>query len=535
MKKLLPLFLILFSIYAWGNVPFRLSVNQLNFNTLNETQRDSLPVTITNDFNGSIRIHLQFFGIFQDTAFSVSPSDFTIPQGGSRTVHVRFAPKHNVRYETAMMVQTTVGAGWAFARPVFLSGNGVYTNAYYATSTNLSGEALKQALRTKMNQGFRVLSYNEARDSMYLRFDNWATNGRGAATNTLECVYTGRQISGFNSRTQVQNTPNDFNCEHTFPQSFFSSASPMLSDMHHLFPTDNNANNQRANTPFGVVLGAPTWSQGGSKLGGGVFEPRDVHKGAVARAMLYFGIMYGGNSTVQISYLSSQEPTLKSWANQYLPTAVDIRRNTDIGRAQGNRNPLVDYPQLLNRMGMLSTNSDLPRSKRYWVSAQRTFSSTPSDEHRISIYNTGTDTLILGGAGSYSPSNGFIWVSPGTTVIPPNSYSSLAFFWSGGTDSIVIPTNKAAGDRLVIQLFSSLSTQANFYQTQLLNLENAWEIIDLPSGKVSVSLYDIQGRMLIQKMGFSTSMNISKADLLPGIYVLKVNVDGVEKVWKLKK
>jgi hypothetical protein len=30
-------------------------------------------------------------------------------------------------------------------------------------------------------------------------------------------------------------------------------------------------------------------------------------------------------------------------------------------------------------------------------------------------------------------------------------------------------------------------------------------------------------------------MNISKADLLAGIYVLKVNVDGVEKVWKLKK
>jgi hypothetical protein len=251
--------------------------------------------------------------------------------------------------------------------------------------------------------------------------------------------------------------------------------------------------------------------------------------------MLYFGIMYGGNSTVQISYLTPQEPTLKSWANQYLPTAIDLRRNSDISGAQGNRNPLVDYPQLLNRMGMLSTNSDLPRSKSYWVSAQRTFSSTPSDEHRISIYNTGTDTLILGGAGSYSPANGFIWVSPGTTVIPPNSYSSLAFFWSGGTDSIVIPTNKAAGDRLVIQLFSSLSTQANFYQTQLLNLEDAWEIIDLPSGKVSVSLYDIQGRMMIQKTGISTSMNISKADLPAGIYVLKVNVDGVEKVWKLKK
>lgn len=535
MKNIYALFLIFTSISVLGNVPFRLSVNQLNFATLNENSRDSLPITITNDYAGSLRIQLQFFGIFQDTAFSVSPNDFTLPQGGSRTVHVRFAPKHNVRYETAMMVQTTVGAGWAYSRPVYLSGNGVYTNAYYATSTNLSGEALKQALRTKMNQGFRALSYNEARDSMYLRFDNWATNGRGATSNTLECVYTGRQISGYTSRTQVQNTPNDFNCEHTFPQSFFSSASPMISDMHHLFPTDNNANNQRANTPFGVVMGAPTWSQGGSKLGGGVFEPRDVHKGAVARAMLYFGIMYGGNSTVQINYLTSQEPTLKSWTNQFPPNAVDVRRNNDIARAQGNRNPLVDYPQFLQRMGVLSTNSDLPRSKSYWVSATRTSSSTPSDEHRISIYNTGTDTLILGGSGSYSPANGFLWVSPGTTVIPPNSYSNMGFFWSGGTDSIVVPTNKAAGDRIVIHLFSSLSAVSLLDAIRLNSWENEWEILDLPSGKISISLMDVQGRMLQHKETFGNQIQLSKEGLPQGIYVVKVRSEKGERTWKVRR
>ena len=535
MKNFYFLIFILISGAVLGNVPFRLSVNQLNFATLNENSRDSLPITITNDYAGSIRIQLQFFGIFEDTAFSVNPNDFTIPQGGSRTVFVRFAPKHNVRYETAMMVQTTVASSWAYNLPVFVSGNGVYTNPYYATSTNLSGETLKLALRTQMNQGFRVLSYNEARDSMYLSFDNWATNGRGAASNTLECVYTGRQISGFTTRTQVQNTPNDFNCEHTFPQSFFSSASPMISDMHHLFPTDNNANNQRANTPFGVVLGAPSWSQGGSKLGGGVFEPRDVHKGAVARAMLYFGIMYGGNATVQINYLTSQEPILKSWAKQFLPTAVDVRRNNDIGRAQGNRNPLVDYPQFLNRMGFLSANSDLPRSKSYWVSANRTTSSSPNDEHRISIYNTGTDTLVLGGSGSYAPANGLVWVSPGTTVIPPNSYSSLGFFWGGGTDSLVIPTNKAAGDQIVIRLFSSLSAVSMMDVIRLSTLEQGWELLDLPSGKSLISLMDIQGRMLHQWEFNAASAMILNDGLPAGVYLIKLQTERGQRVWKVKR
>ena len=535
MKHVYALIFGLFTLASVAGVPFRLSVNQLNFGTLNENSRDSLPITITNDYAGSLRIQLQFFGIFQDTAFSVSSNDFILSQGGSRTIQVRFAPKHNVRYETAMMVQTTVASTWAYTLPVFLSGNGVYTNAYYATSTNLSGEALKQALRTKMNQGFRVLSYNEARDSMYLSFDNWATNGRGATSNTLECVYTGRQISGYSSRTQVQNTPNDFNCEHTFPQSFFSSASPMISDMHHLFPTDNNANNQRANTPFGVVLGAPSWSQGGSKLGGGVFEPRDVHKGAVARAMLYFVIMYGGNSTVQINYLTPQEPILKSWANQFLPTAVDVRRNNDIGRAQGNRNPLVDYPQFLYRMGVLSANSDLPRSKSYWVSATRTTSSSPNEEHRISIYNTGTDTLVLGGSGSYSPANGFVWVSPGTTIIPPNSYSSLGFFWSGGTDSVVIPTNIAAGDRIVIQLFSSLSAVSMMDGIRLSTMENGWELLDLPAGKSMIYLMDFQGRMIQQREMSSTSAMVLNDGLPAGAYLIKLQTERGQRVWKVMR
>lgn len=309
----------------------------------------------------------------------------------------------------------------------------------------------------------------------------------------------------------------------------------MVSDMHHLFPTDNTANNQRANTPFGIVLGAPTWSQGGSKLGGGVFEPRDVHKGAVSRAMLYFGIMYGGNSTVQISYLAPQESQLKAWAKQFQPTGVDVRRNTDIARVQGNRNPLVDYPQFLNRMGVLSSNSDLPRSKSYWVSANRTASSSPSDEHRISIYNTGTDTLVLGGSGSYSPANGLVWLSPGTTVIPPNSYSSLGFFWSGGTDSVVIPTNKAAGDRIVIQLFSSLSAVSMMDGIRLSTMENDWELLDIPAGKSMVSLMDIQGRILQAKETFGNQIQISKEGLPQGIYVVKFRSEKGERTWKVRR
>jgi hypothetical protein len=251
--------------------------------------------------------------------------------------------------------------------------------------------------------------------------------------------------------------------------------------------------------------------------------------------MLYFGIMYGGNSTVQISYLAPQESQLKAWNKQFPPTGVDVRRNNDISRAQGNRNPLVDYPQFLNRMGVLSSNSDLPRSKSYWVSANRTTSSSPNNEHRISIYNTGTDTLVLGGSGSYSPANGLVWVSPGTTVIPPNSYSSLGFFWSGGTDSVVIPTNKAAGDRIVIRLFSSLSAVSMMDGIRLSTMENGWELMDLPAGKSMVSLMDIQGRTLQQREINSSSAMVLNDGLPAGAYLIKLQTEQGQRVWKVMR
>jgi hypothetical protein len=190
---------------------------------------------------------------------------------------------------------------------------------------------------------------------MFMTIDNHKTNGQGATTNTLECVYTGRQITGYTSRTDAQNQ--NFNTEHTFPQSFFNSALPMVSDLHHLFPTDNEPNNQRANYPFDTVTSAPSYSNGGSKLGtnGGakVFEPRIQQKGRTARAMCYFVTKYQDYS----GFFAGQENTLRRWSLDFGPDTVDLRRNTDAQTFQGNRNPYVDYPQFLERIPSLTNPS----------------------------------------------------------------------------------------------------------------------------------------------------------------------------------
>lgn len=42
-----------------------------------------------------------------------------------------------------------------------------------------------------------------------------------------------------------------YNREHSFPKSWFSKASPMVSDAFHIYPTDGKVNGQRSNYPYG--------------------------------------------------------------------------------------------------------------------------------------------------------------------------------------------------------------------------------------------------------------------------------------------
>ena len=53
---------------------------------------------------------------------------------------------------------------------------------------------------------------------------------------------------------------------------------PEKADIHHLFPTDVNANSRRGSYPFGVVTGTPSWTEGGSKQGGRRFRAYEMSK-----------------------------------------------------------------------------------------------------------------------------------------------------------------------------------------------------------------------------------------------------------------
>ena len=316
---------------------------QLNFGVAYENAPDSLLLTIQNPTSRDITVTgIKFYSTYGQPAFSSQYNSFVITAGSSQTDWIKFSPRHNILHNTEMVIENTSLRGYI---SVDLIGQGRYSKTYYSATENTSEEALKTQIRNITGVGYTSLGYNVARDEMFMSIDNDRVNGQGASQNTLECVYTGRLAVGYVDRSDCQ-TNDNFNTEHTWPQSLFASAEPMKSDLHHLFPTDDVANGIRGDNPFAEVTN-PTWSVGGSSGSNTFFEPRDSHKGAVARAMFYFVLRYQNYS----NFLdATQESVLRNWYNNFPVTAIDRKRVDDIQAVQHNRNPFVDYPQFLERI-----------------------------------------------------------------------------------------------------------------------------------------------------------------------------------------
>jgi len=362
-------------------------VNLTFTNPILTTSADSAVVNLTNNSCGFIHVFYIYSPISE---FKISDtSGFWIAPSTSKSFRVKFKPRHNIQYNSTVLMHTNVGD---FSFPV--AGYGKYVEAYYDNTYNKFDEALKTSLNTILGTNFLSFSYNAARDKMFMEIDNKKVNGQGATQNTLECIYTGRLAVGYIARTDCQ-TNSSFNTEHTWPQSLFSSSSPMVSDLNHLFPTDDAANNYRSNNAFGIVS-SPSWSNGGSKGISTLFEPRDAQKGRSARAMLYFAIRYNNPAYGLVTFFGPQESILRTWCMQFLPDTIDRKRNEDIFAYQKNRNPFIDHPEFLERITSIANTSVAPSKSLLWCDAQQINNAAyvyDSINYKVIVYNNGNTDI----------------------------------------------------------------------------------------------------------------------------------------------
>ena len=225
--------------------------------------------------------------------------------------------------------------------------------------SDLAGEPLRTWLRENWPNGRHAsLGYNDARRAMYSRIDA-RDDGR------VYGVY-----SGFSQPAADVTFLDPINAEHTVPQSWFGSAEPMRSDIHHLFPTHKDVNAARSSKPFGEVADTQTDRWFATTPAGELlvetrvptisperfaeddrdeFEPPEAQKGDTARAIFYFYTIYPGHGRAIEQIAADGLPFLLAWHNADPPDARERERNERIEAEQHNRNPYVDHPEIACR------------------------------------------------------------------------------------------------------------------------------------------------------------------------------------------
>jgi endonuclease I len=291
-----------------------------------------------------------------------------------------------------------------------------------SAQTPIGGSLSDASLRTFLKDNYYIVTsmgYDTARDRMFGNID--PVNGR------IICVYSGYSKTG-TTRSEMNSTSNGvmINTEHTWPQSLFNSANPMVSDLHHLYPTWERPNGSRSNNPFAELDDnlSSTWFGGSfqnainttSKPGPTVietysqsansqFEPRADHKGNVARTMFYFWTMYstnsamgGGNSSTNANFFNGMKNVLYKWHREDPVDAKELARTQAIASYQGKPNPFVLDSTLVRRAYFFvptSIESPEPIAREFTVSPAYPNPFNPQTSVELTLDRSSAVTAVL--------------------------------------------------------------------------------------------------------------------------------------------
>lgn len=237
---------------------------------------------------------------------------------------------------------------------------------YYSSLKGKKGAELKTAIHNIIKKA-NVLEYGSGNRNTWWGFWSTDRDERGyfidrysAEKEWVKSTSQGAAGAGMN-------------IEHSFPKSWWGGAkNQAYKDLYNLMPCESRINSTKSNYPMGKVVSGDK-GNGWTKVGKGTdgkwyWEPADPWKGDFARGYMYMATAYqdynwSGNQAPQILQQGAY-PTLKEWAYKlYIqwakadkPDALEIKRNNDVAKIQKNRNPYVDFPNLMEYVWGDSTN-----------------------------------------------------------------------------------------------------------------------------------------------------------------------------------
>lgn len=240
----------------------------------------------------------------------------------------------------------------------------IYANAYcqiptgyYSTAENKSDQSLRSALHNIIDD-HTTYSYTSSSTDTWdiLKVSDADPNN----ANNVLLIYTRESVNG----DQEYSGGAGWNREHVWSKSRgdFGTATGTGTDVHNLRASNIGVNSTRSNYNFDDCTSSSCENTFGNYYSSSslIFEPRDKDKGDVARIIFYMDVRYEGDNgeldleiTESLLSTSSKIPrhgvrsTLLEWHAQDPIDDFERNRNNVIYDYQGNRNPFIDHPELV--------------------------------------------------------------------------------------------------------------------------------------------------------------------------------------------
>ena len=232
--------------------------------------------------------------------------------------------------------------------------NDYYTDNYsYANLIELTNDALFGRINTLMGNTCLLksgYSYDKLKDAYKTVDRDLNTSGY------IIGYYNGASIHG-----DWVSGGTTWNREHTWPQSKGAKTGPINYDMQSVRPAASNINSSRGNTAYGE--GASYYDPNEISIDNPNYKTGNLgsYRGDAARVIMYDYLIYGEAGGHQNSYYNGNAQLLSKlgtegvfenlrimlkWHMQDPPSLTEMVRNDGAQDYQGNRNPLIDYPEL---------------------------------------------------------------------------------------------------------------------------------------------------------------------------------------------
>ncbi len=260
---------------------------------------------------------------------------------------------------------------------------------YYDSADGLTGYTLKSQLRSIISNGHINRDYDDLYNGYQTTDTDYYYENDGTVLDMYSENPNGQDPYNYtHGNSQCGNYSDEGDCynrEHLMPQSWFNSASPMVSDIHHVVPSDGKVNGQRDHYPLANVGSASWTSLNGSMRGtcsdtgysGIVFEPIDEFKGDIARIYFYMATRYETEiGSWETANSDGSDPVLDGssdhvfedwyldvliqWHNQDPVSQREIDRNNAAYDYQGNANPFIDHPEYVQTIWNPTPDTQAP-------------------------------------------------------------------------------------------------------------------------------------------------------------------------------